>query len=454
MGAARGGLPKDQRARGDSHHTRRRLALAALVAVLAIICGGARTTSPALAAGEPFRTGDLFQSGGGYIRHINPTFWDIGSWTPADGEGPTSMAFDADGNLYASVIAGGVVVITSEGFYGGLVVEDEDAGALAVDSDGNIFVAVPSATIRKYDPGGSLVDSYTVATGSGSTQATSLAIAADDCTLFYTNDDTVVRRYNVCTETQLSNLGSGITTAQVVRLTPDGDVLVSDVDVIHLFDVSSGDEIETYGTPSSGVYWRSVAVEADGEHFWAVNGDDEDFHRFDVDTADETIEGSASIGEGGTGNDFVIYTGPDVPPDETISYYVSDLDENETTDEESIPYLWGCEVRRHHKYGAVILFFGQPWSQVIESETVYGTNIFGSNEFRSTVQIESAVHRFLRGYAQNDPPQGATCVSPGEQEPPYLYLGSPRRTTLREIPTIPWTTTARPPSMAPPGRRW
>jgi hypothetical protein len=195
MGAARGGLPKDQRARGDSHHTRRRLALAALVAVLAIICGGARTTSPALAAGEPFRTGDLFQSGGGYIRHINPTFWDIGSWTPADGEGPTSMAFDADGNLYASVIAGGVVVITSEGFYGGLVVEDEDAGALAVDSDGNIFVAVPSATIRKYDPGGSLVDSYTVATGSGSTQATSLAIAADDCTLFYTNDDTVVRRY-------------------------------------------------------------------------------------------------------------------------------------------------------------------------------------------------------------------------------------------------------------------
>lgn len=108
-----------------------------------------------------------------------------------------------------------------------------------------------------------------------------------------------------------------------------------------------------------------------------------------------------------------------------MSRYVSAVDEN-SPEEESIPFKWGCDLRRSHRYGAVILDFGQISHTTVGEETVYGARIFdGETTFYSVEDIMVAVERFLLGYSNYDSPgsEGTPdCVDAAERQLPYLYL--------------------------------
>lgn len=411
---------------GGTWRPPRLILLGAIIAAMVVIGGGPGAVTSVFAAGAPFRTGDLIQSGGSHLLHHSPQFGEIGSWTITEGDGAQGLAFDPDGELLVAT-GTGVARVSPDGFYAGPMFEADGIFSITVDGDAYIYAPSDTGTIRKYDATGDLIDEFSVANSAGESFVyASLAIAADDCTIYYVDNDTMVRRYDTCMESQLGDLGSGITMAIRIRLTPAGDALVSDVDTVHLFDGSTGSTIRDFGTPSSGVVWKSIALEPNGEHFWAVNQDDTDFHRFELASGDETVEGYAGIGEGGTGNDLVIYAGPDVLPDETISFYVNDLD-NGTGEEDSLPFIWGCELRgRPHRAGAVILSFGQAFDQIdVEFNLRYGASLNDeAGTFANTSEIAAAIERFVRGYASYDPPGGDTidCISPAEAEAPFLRL--------------------------------
>lgn len=371
-----------------------RVALGLVVVAAAAFAGAARHT-PARADDEPFRQGDIFVSGFGTVAHVNPLFDTVDSFTPGVGDCMCGMAFDGDGNLDIATESS-VVQIAPDGTYSGALFSSSGALSIAIDGDGNVFVGGADGHVREYDSGGSLQENYTVDQGDGDEYIDSIALAGDSCTMFYSNDDTVLHRYDVCLGEQLDDFGSGITAAAGIAILSGGDVLVADTDVIHRFG-SGGDDVQDYGTPSSGVYWRAVAVNADETAIVANNGADTNLHSFDLETGDETDITFSGVdnGEVTTSGDYLaVYAGPTVLPQETKSYYVTTLDSGTSPDEDSVPYQRGCETREDVKHGVVILDFGQPYY-----DDGYITMLPSSNTEADLASIETAIKRFVEGYA-------------------------------------------------------
>ncbi|MDQ2983647.1 MAG: hypothetical protein M3R70_06960 [Actinomycetota bacterium] len=65
-----------------------------------------------------------------------------------------------------------------------------------------------------------------------------------------------------------------------------------------------------------------------------------------------------------------------------------------TTTASGTLYGEGCNQANATPHARVVLGFGQPWS----NGSTYGTNVFGSNTFRSLAQIESAAKAWLQGF--------------------------------------------------------
>lgn len=260
------------------------------------------------AFGAPFREGDVLRTGFGSSSHVNPDFGEIDTITPDGVATLADMAFDGDGNLLIAAEEA-VVKVSPQGSFLGEVFSTDNAYTLAIDGAGDIYVPDDDGSIRKFSSTGTPFDDYTVALGGGDETVSSLVVADDDCTIIYANGDAVIHRYDACMESQLGNFGSGYNYAYIVRLTLAGDILAGDMDVIRRLDRSSGSLIETYGTPSSGVVWTGSSANPDGETFLAINNDDELIHRFDISTTDEDDIGSFPIGEGGSGDDLIVFRG-------------------------------------------------------------------------------------------------------------------------------------------------
>ena len=112
-------------------------------------------------------------------------------------------------------------------------------------------------------------------------------LAADGCTMFYTSMGAHVKRYNVCTATQLSDfnaegLPGGV--AHDVRVLPDGGVLVSSGDVIARLN-SAGVVTQTYGVPpEEPALWVGFDFTDDGSAFWVGNYHNSKLHKFNLAT--------------------------------------------------------------------------------------------------------------------------------------------------------------------------
>lgn len=206
------------------------------------------------------------------------------------GEG---MAFDAAGNLYVTrwcigpCVGGNTVEkFSSMGLPAGTLSADYDCSphAILFDRPGAAYVGQAGCTgaILKIVPGQPTV-SYAVAPDvQGSFW---IDLAPDGCTMFYTSNGPNVKRFNVCTNTQLADfnlapLPGGIT--QDLRVLPDGGVLVSSGEVIVRLN-GSGAPVQTYGIPGEASLWAGVELVGDGT-FWAANYHSSNVYRFDLAT--------------------------------------------------------------------------------------------------------------------------------------------------------------------------
>jgi streptogramin lyase len=253
-------------------------------AVLGVLAAGLATV--ALAAGAAADTGagsvnqgDLLVAvAGGTIKHYDPSGREVGSFdTPTTHAGLGGMCFDAAGNLYATDFDAGVIHKYDKN---GHVLKDSVASepllnpeSCVVDSAGNLYVGSPVAppTVVRIAVDGR-VDRFSVA---GEARGSDwIDLAADQCTLLYTSEGTLVKRYDVCAKQQLTDLATGLTPhCYAVRLRPNAEVMVACAsEVIRLS--SSGAVIHRYPGSAMGENTTSelfaMTLDPDGSTFWTA----------------------------------------------------------------------------------------------------------------------------------------------------------------------------------------
>jgi hypothetical protein len=113
-------------------------------------------------------------------------------------------------------------------------------------------------------------------------------LAQDGCTMFYTSMGASVKRYDVCSGTQLSDFATGLPGGLThdVRVLPDGGVLVSSGEVIVRLN-SAGVVTQTYAVgPEEPALWVGLDFADNGTTFWVGNYHNSKLHKFNLATGE------------------------------------------------------------------------------------------------------------------------------------------------------------------------
>jgi hypothetical protein len=253
------------------------------------------------AIGLTFAKGDVFVSlEPGPVQWFLPdgTFRGfLASTIPGTGEG---MRFDAAGNLYVTrwcadldplcppPRAGNTVeMFNNLGVSLGPVGSGYDCAphAIVFDAAGAAYVGQAGCTgaVLKFAP---TFDDPPVAYGVAPEVQGSfwIDLAPDGCTMFYTSYGPNVKRFDVCTGTQLADFNAGPLPGGVthdLRVLPDLGILVANGPFIARLD-AAGNLVRTYETDGDR-YWTGVDLGGDGT-FWAADYSMSDIYRFDLAT--------------------------------------------------------------------------------------------------------------------------------------------------------------------------
>lgn len=262
-------------------HVRRR-PIAVLVAT--ILLASMAFTSVVSAALVPFVNGDVFAGvGNGQVKQFSPTGTLLNTLTGVASTENTGMAFDSAGNLYATGFSGSISKYDNQGtflssFGSGFNANPE---SIVLDAAGNFYVGQAGGTgdVLKFDSSGAPLGSFNVAAGARGSDW--IDLAADQCTLFYTSEDVLVKRFNVCTNTQLADfatLPSGA--AYGLRIRPNGDVLVAATAFVYRLD-SSGALVQTYAVTGTSLLF-ALNLDPDGTSFWTADLRSGDIFRINI----------------------------------------------------------------------------------------------------------------------------------------------------------------------------
>jgi len=272
------------------------------VAVLAVTLTGVRC--PLVVHAASLAVGDLLVGGeNGRIYHYDADGTSIDVWDTKSEQTFNSglaeeggMCFDASLDVY------------STNFDASSMTEFDSTGTILVnpwasgfntkpescvrDSAGNFYVgSVDPGDIRKFSPTGALVATYSP---TGQTRGADwMALASDQCTMYYTSEGSSVLRYDVCTSTQLSDFADlSESECTGLALRPGGDVILACPDatgslgqsgVLHLD--ASGHVLQVYTASSiNQVAPFAIALAGDGSSFWVGDALSGAVSRVDIDT--------------------------------------------------------------------------------------------------------------------------------------------------------------------------
>jgi len=274
----------------------RYLVVAALLAALALPLQARQL--PSLPPPLSFGPGDLlvslepgpvvwFGPTGTLQRVLLPTVTGLGE----------GMAFDAAWNLYVARwctdpsctnTGNAVEKYNTLGLSQGAVGSNFNCSPHTIDFDqaGAVYVgqAGCNRTILKFAPGATTpVAEYTVAQeGQG---VFWMDLAPDGCTMFYTSVGPNVKRFNVCTNSQLPDFNAGPLPGAFthdLRVLPDGGVIVANADVITRLN-AFGVVTRTFEMPGESALWAGLDLVGDGT-FWVGNYFTSNIYRFNLDT--------------------------------------------------------------------------------------------------------------------------------------------------------------------------
>lgn len=239
-----------------------------------------------------FQRGDVFAGVGlGKVKHFDPNGNLLETLDTTSGSNETTgMCLDKSGSLY--VTSFGAQVVSKFDKTGALVVPNFGGGYNAdpesciVDSGQNIYVGQADGLhqILKFDSTGTLLDSYSPGTDGRGTDW--IDLAPDQCTMFYTSEGSTIKRFNVCTNTQLADFATGLSGPCFAhRIRPNGEVMVACSSQVYRLD-ASGATLKTYSTADYGEssFFFALNLDPDGASFWTAGYDTGNIYRIDIET--------------------------------------------------------------------------------------------------------------------------------------------------------------------------
>ena len=251
------------------------------------------------------------------IRRYTTTGTFIDTWDDrmpnALGDIVTGLCFAPTGEVLATrfqwpgpILYSRLGVILIENFASSVTMSTHES--CVFDRAGNVYIGVAGANgspdssvpVRKFDRYGNLLETFVLPTGTRGTDWVELA--GDQCTLYYTSEDTSVRRYNLCTHTVLQPLANGLTGpyCYALRLRPNRELMVACQDAVHRLDVQ-GANIKTYTrtsigeTDPGGLF--AMNLDPDGTSFWTAGIFSGNVYHVDIASGD--VLGSFNSGPGG-----------------------------------------------------------------------------------------------------------------------------------------------------------
>jgi uncharacterized repeat protein (TIGR01451 family) len=254
-----------------------------------------------LLIGSPVGNAPTFQPGDILLSMQDGTVqWRRSDWTlvkiitsVSDGQAK-GMAFDASGNLFLThyfgtgFLGNSVVKFDRNGNLIGLFGSGYDCNpsTIVFDKTGNAYIghADCSGDIFKLDSQGNRLARYDVAVENRGSRH--ILLDPDQCTMYYTSQGPNVKRFNVCTNTQMPDfnrapLPDAIDGADQFALLPGGGMLVANFSAIARLD-ASGNLVRTYDAPADTHCWLGLVLDPDGTSFWATNWCGSSATRFDM----------------------------------------------------------------------------------------------------------------------------------------------------------------------------
>ncbi len=236
-------------------------------------CSGSTCTSTTVGSG------DIFVSvGNGLVQEWTPSGALVRTLDTGKGPNPTGittgLAFSPADKLF--VTDWGADDVSQFGIDGTLIGSfgsgyNAHPESIVFDSSGDAYVGQADGTrqVREFSPSGTFLNSFAPAVQGRGTDW--IDLAPDGCTLYYTSEGTDVRRFDVCTNTQLPVFSTSLPDiGYAIKLLPDGGALVADTDSIVRLN-SSGAVVQQYQTAETGIggLWFSLALDPTGTSFWA-----------------------------------------------------------------------------------------------------------------------------------------------------------------------------------------
>jgi hypothetical protein len=265
----------------------KRLRKHAFVAVAAV--AGALLLGPAgtaAASSGPFQVGEVFAGiGSGQVNRLSSAGTLLGTLTGVNTLSETTgMVFDPSGNLFVTGYnCNCISKFDNEGnlsgsFGSGLTLPE----SIVRDEAGNYYVGEggsngTSRTVLKLDSAGTQLASFDVAVdgffGFGNIW---LALAPDQCTLYYTFEGPAVKTFNVCTDTQGPDFATSLPgeRASNLRLLADGGALVANGQFVVRLN-HSGAVVQTYELAATTL--QALNLDPDLTSFWTAANDGQIF---------------------------------------------------------------------------------------------------------------------------------------------------------------------------------
>jgi len=161
---------------------------------------------------------------------------------------------------------------------------DANPESVVFDKVGNFYVGHAGGimTVKKFNAAGSPTGSFGPAVEARGTDWIELAL--DQCTIFYSSEGGKIKRFNLCTNTQLPDFVDIGGTNYALRLLPpfdgSGGLLVANSTTIKRLD-GSGAVIQSYdATGQDG--WFALSLDPNATSFWSGSFDTGDFFRFNI----------------------------------------------------------------------------------------------------------------------------------------------------------------------------
>jgi len=246
----------------------------------------------------PWGRGDVLVGGdsGGTVNEYDPSGQLIGQLATGAQHQVSGLCFDRFGDLFTANSSDSTVSKFGSGGnlldavwatkYGGGGLETcVPDGSGNVYTGENVVVNTGGYDIEKFDANGYPITTYAadLADWGGTAGVHWMDLASDGCTVVYTNQGPNVKRFDVCTNTQLPDLKDNL--AQQcwgVKILADGEVMVAcGYKVVRLSSagvVEQEYDASTYGETN----FLALALDPDGTSFWVTDDTSWDVLKIDL----------------------------------------------------------------------------------------------------------------------------------------------------------------------------